>query len=108
MRRSIALLAILGLGAMRAEALERTRIYLDFDRGGLSGYGIDYRDGYRYREHYRYGPPYGRAYGYWDRRWFYYDAGYRDGWRDARRWDDWHDRRRVRHHERWRSRDCED
>lgn len=110
MIRPIALVAVLGLGAVQAEAGERTRIYLDIDRGGVYGFGFDYRDDgyrhrdyrgghtYRYRDVYRHAPPYGRAYGYWYGLPSRYDYAYRDGWRDGRRYerhrDRWHDRRR--------------
>ena len=107
---------MLGFGAIEAEARDSTRIYLDIDRGGLYGFGIDYRDyghrDYRYRDHryrdhryrdYRYRGYrhdgrryYGAPYGAWAHknraRYHYRDGrrdGYREGWRDARRYD-WH------------------
>ncbi len=55
MLRYIAIIAVLGFGAVQADASDRTRIYLDLDRGGLYGLGIDYRDyGYRDYRDYRY------------------------------------------------------
>jgi hypothetical protein len=48
--RYIAIIAVLGFGAVQADASDRTRIYLDLDRGGLYGLGIDYRD-YGYRDY---------------------------------------------------------
>lgn len=121
--RYIAIVAVLGFGAIQAEARDSTRIYLDLDRGGLYGFGIDYRDyghrhdryrDHRYRDHrYRhdgrryYGPPYGHAWGYRDRaRYHYRDGrrdGWREGWRDARRYDRHRDYKRRDH--RWRDRD---
>jgi hypothetical protein len=112
--RYIAIVAVLGFGAIHAEARDSTRIYLDLDRGGLYGFGIDYRDyGHRYgdsrywRDGYRrdgrryYGPPHGYAWGYRDRaRHYYRDGrrdGYRDGWRDARRYDRHRDYKRRDH-----------
>jgi hypothetical protein len=119
--RYIAVFAVLGFGAIQAEASDSTRIYLDLDRGGLYGFGIDYRDygyrdhgyrDYRYRDRYRYdgrryyAPPYGHARGYRDRpRYYYRDGrrdGYRDGWRDARRYDRYRDHKRR---DRWRDHD---
>lgn len=96
MFRTIAIAAVLGLAASQAEATDRARLYLEFDRGGLYGFGIDYRDygprhdRYRYDydgHRHRHGPPYGRALGYWDRPLREYQRGYRDGWRDGRRYE---------------------
>lgn len=108
MLRYIAIIAVLGFGAIQADASDRTRIYLDLDRGGLYGFGIDYRDyGHRYRD-YRYRDYrhdgrryYGAPYGAWVHknraRYYYRDGrrdGYRDGWRDARRYDRHRDHKR--------------
>ena len=119
MLRYVAIALVLGLAAVQAEASDRARIYLDLDRGGLYGFGIDYRSGWsgdrRYPDRYyvdRYYPDryyverpyYGRYYG--DRHRYRYDArrhgyrdGYRDGYRSAHRHYR-HDDRRYRRYDR--------